>query len=207
VRWPQRSLEREGPAEQIVEALSRDAAPATGKWPSSATISWWTSALAGGVFGSLTRTCRRTAPKRGLSQRHMRGRSGAHIGPLGTQLRQALPRRSCRPHRRHCALPHSRRRHAGLPAGGRNDGRGGSRARRKTLRGAGGLSLAAGRGRIGPPASTWLPQANGGAKQLTQHVTCRMALVSLIVPASMPIAFGVGRMTRSTLRRRASCRT
>jgi hypothetical protein len=59
----------------------------------------------------------------------------------------------------------------------------------------------------GSPASTWLPQANGGAKQLTQHVTCRMALVSLMVPVSMPIAFGVGRMTRSTLRRRASCRT
>jgi hypothetical protein len=41
---------REGPVEQIVEALSRDVAPVTGKWPRSATISWWTSALAGGVF-------------------------------------------------------------------------------------------------------------------------------------------------------------
>src|SRR5450755_1402333 len=50
VRWPRRSPEREGPVEQIVGALSRDAAPVTGKWPRSATISWWTSALAGGVF-------------------------------------------------------------------------------------------------------------------------------------------------------------
>lgn len=36
--------------EQIAGALSRDVATVTGKCRRSATISWWTSALAGGVF-------------------------------------------------------------------------------------------------------------------------------------------------------------
>jgi hypothetical protein len=38
-RWPRRSLEREAPAEPIVEALSRDVATMTGKCRRSATIS------------------------------------------------------------------------------------------------------------------------------------------------------------------------
>jgi hypothetical protein len=43
--------------------------------------------------------------------------------------------------------------------------------------------------------------------QPVQHVTCKTALVSLVVLVGTPIASAVGRTTRSTLRRRASCPT
>ena len=145
--------------------------------------------LADGTPGGLLRFCDHRPGRSVLPS----SRAAARAGPIRTARRR--PKRRYRPaspaHLRSLITtmrtPDGRQRRMQLTA-----------ARRRS---ASALMLVR---EVGPPSPTSPPRRTAVLRQLVQQVTCRTALVSFVVPVSTPIASAVGRMTRSTLRRRAS---